>query len=251
MTGVVSRLSAAVAKARFRTLEACNRRLSPVGSGPVWRSDTFPWLAEIAAGQEAILVEFDAWLEQGRRIPEIGETDPGSHEIYGRERWDMLHLYVVGHRNAPLCRQFPGTEALLQVLPGLCHASFSVLGSDRHHVPAHRDGYNGVLRMHLPLRIPPGDCFIRVGTERIDWRVGDPFVFDPGIVHEVRKDAAEPRLILIADFFRPGPAWLQRWSRAFYTTLGDRPEVRAVRERYRQLFGDIASRGNGDICRDV
>jgi aspartyl/asparaginyl beta-hydroxylase (cupin superfamily) len=229
-----------LAELHFRALEYCNRRFCSVGSGPVWGADTFSWLAELGAARDVILSEFDAYTAAGRRVPEINETEPGASKVYGPERWDMLHLYLVGHRIQPICEKFPATLGLLSRLPGLCHAKFSLLGRDRHHVPPHRDGYNGVLRMHLALRVPEGECYIRVGGRRLDWEDGQAFVFDPGVEHEVHKSACEDRLVLIADFHRPAPFWLQPWSRRFYAAIGQRPEVREVRRRYRELFGDAA-----------
>lgn len=225
-------------RSRFNALEWCNRQFSAVGRGPVWTSAELPWLEDLNAATGVIGEEFAQYVQQGGKVPGIAETDRGSDQVYGKERWDMLHMYLLGIKIDPICKQFPRTMQALARVPNLCHAKFSVLGADRHHVPVHRDAYNGVLRLHLPLTVPAGDCYIKVAGQRVDWQVGKPFAFDPGCQHEVVKQAAQERVILIADFLRPGPDWLHRWSKDTYAGFARKAEIQRVLQRYRDIFGN-------------
>lgn len=226
-----------IARVNVAALEHCNRRFSAVGTGPVWDEITFPWLVVLNQAAAEILEEFDRYVDGGRHVPEINETDPGASKLYGTERWEMLHLFLMSAKLAAVCAYFPRTLALLESIPQMRHAKFSILGADRHHVPRHRDSYNGVLRMHLPLRVPSGNCYIDIAGQRMDWKPGHAFVFDPGMQHEVFKEAAESRVILIADFLRPAPDWLRHWSERHYRRLGRSPQVQSVIARYHQIFG--------------
>lgn len=243
-------LARLLARRRFAALEFLNARLSTVGRGPVWDQEAFPWLDQLNAATPAINAEFAAYAASGAYLPDVQDMEAGSAQLYGPQRWEMLHLHLVGRRIAPVCARFPETERLLSQVPGLCHAKFSVLGAERHHVPRHRDGYNGVLRLHLPLQVPPGDCYIEVAGRRVDWRVGHGFVFDPGCQHEVYKAAKQERVVLIADFFRPGPAWLGARSRRFYQGLSQRPEVQAAYECYLALYGSLGEPVSDPISKD-
>jgi beta-hydroxylase len=218
-------------------VEFLNRRFSLLGAGPIWfAGEELPWLREMEAAAGDIAKELATYRREGGWVPPIDATSPGASSVYGNTTWDMLHLYLVGRRIDRVCRFFPQTLRVLEAMPDLRHAKFSVLGADRHHVPRHRDGFNGVLRMHLALDVPKGDCFMKVNGERVDWRAGRAFVFDPGCVHEVFKEAAEPRTVLIADFIRPTPAWVRWNSVRVYAELGRRPEVEAVYRKYGELF---------------
>lgn len=60
-----------------------------------------------------------------------------------------------------------------------------------------------VLRLHVGLRCPEGDCALIVDGERREWRSGDAFIFDSARVeHSAHNRTGQPRLILIIDLDR-------------------------------------------------
>ncbi len=61
-----------------------------------------------------------------------------------------------------------------------------------------------VLRLHLGLNCPAGDCALIVDGERREWRDGEILLFDSArVVHSAFNRTASPRLILILDLDRP------------------------------------------------
>jgi beta-hydroxylase len=143
---------------------------------------------EIRAELEALTPsDFMPW-------PEIGLYKKG---------WDVFGLYAFGAKLGEQCSLCPRTTALVETIPGMTTAGFSLLRPGTHIVP-HR-GYTGeVLRCHLGLIVPAG-CEIRVGTDVRQWREGECLVFDDTIEHEVWHRGDANRIVLLVDFRRPAP----------------------------------------------
>lgn len=60
-----------------------------------------------------------------------------------------------------------------------------------------------VLRLHVGLRCPAGDCALEVAGERREWRDGEALLFDSARVeHSAWNRTAEPRMIAIIDLDR-------------------------------------------------
>jgi beta-hydroxylase len=99
--------------------------------------------------------------------------------------------------NASRC---PITTALIaEHLPSHGAVGFSLLKPHSHIRPHHGYG-GGLLRCHLPLVVPPGDCALRVGPETRPWKEGRCIVFDDTTDHEAWNLTDSPRIVLLADF---------------------------------------------------
>lgn len=60
-----------------------------------------------------------------------------------------------------------------------------------------------VLRLHVGLRCPVGDCALVVDGERREWRDGEAFIFDSArVTHSAHNRTGQPRLIAIIDLDR-------------------------------------------------
>src|SRR5687768_10908719 len=62
----------------------------------------------------------------------------------------FLFLWTQRRKN---CKKCPETLRLIEKIPGMKTAFFSILAPQKH-LPAHRGPFNGVLRYHLGLIIP-------------------------------------------------------------------------------------------------
>lgn len=229
----------------FGGVSALAERLTPIGPGPVWTPEELPWLKILEQDSRAIRSEVDAYLARAE-MPDKEDLDPGRTAQYGRERWQLLHLITYGEVFESNARHFPITMAALRRVPGLAGAMFSRLPPERHDIPAHSDAKNGTLRAHLGLKVPPGACFIGVADHIMHWREGEAFALDASYRHFVRKDAEEERILLIVDFIRPVPAWLERMSYDMYVRQGGARARRHLRESYRRL--DNASGAHADTA---
>lgn len=66
-------------------------------------------------------------------------------------------------------------------------------------------GYTGeVLRMHLGLIVPEGDCAIEIGGQRCEWRRGEVLFFDDTVMHRAWNNTNKPRLVFLLDVLREG-----------------------------------------------
>ncbi len=120
-------------------------------------------------------------------------------------------LYFYGYRIDRNCAKCPKTTAIVNKIPGMKTAVFSIL-SPKMHIPNHRGPYKGVLRYHLGLVIPEpaNKCRIRVGDLVRHWKPGESMILDDTINHEVWNECDSPRAILFIDFMRELP-WPVSW----------------------------------------
>lgn len=133
---------------------------------------------------------------------------PTRKKISKGTNWRTFILFGFGNKLEKNAKQAPLTTKLLEAVPNLQTAWFSIL-SPGYHIPAHRGISKGIVRAHLGLLIPreAEKCRMRVGDTINVWRPGEIFVFDDTYEHEVWNDTDEERVILLFDFDRPMRFW--------------------------------------------
>jgi len=168
---------------------------------------TYPSLRQLNENIHVIRDELSALLPVMDGVPRYHELDPSQRAISaGEKNWRflVLHMYRAGSL-VPNRERFPRTIALLDRIPNLVGAYFSILEGGKS-VPAHRGPYLGYLRYHLALRVPTEDPpSIRVKDQWYTWREGEGLLFDDSWQHEVVNEAREDRVVLIVDVMRPMP----------------------------------------------
>ena len=127
-------------------------------------------------------------------------------ELYG-EGWKVFGLFDFPHGN-PLAgniRQCPRTAALIERhIPRHGAAGFSVLRPGTRIKP--HVGYAGsFLRCHLGLRVPPGDCGLRLAGATRRWQEGKVLIFDDRFEHSAWNMTGEERVVLLVDFLTDSP----------------------------------------------
>jgi aspartyl/asparaginyl beta-hydroxylase (cupin superfamily) len=138
-------------------------------------------------------------------IPSFQEISEENRVLTDDDRWKTFFFRAWGIRVPGNCARCPATAALLEQIPGLKSALFSILLPHKH-LPAHRGPYAGVLRYHLGLLVPDeAKCRIRVGHQIGHWREGASLMFDDTFEHEVWNDSDSVRVVLFADILRPLP----------------------------------------------
>ena len=95
-----------------------------------------------------------------------------------------------------------GVSGLLKKYDELIHmAAFSILDPGTIIYP--HEGYTeDVLRLHMPIEVPQGDCAIKVGGIERQWNIGDIFIFDDTVMHEAWNKTEETRVILLIDLYK-------------------------------------------------
>jgi aspartyl/asparaginyl beta-hydroxylase (cupin superfamily) len=156
----------------------------------------FPFIQTLTKDWRAVRSEFEQISPSSLMAwPEKALYDQG---------WDVFGLYAFDVKMKANCERCPETTRLVESIPGLRTAGFSILQPGTHIRP-HVGYSNTVLRCHLGL-IVPDDCAMRVGSEVRTWHEGECLVFDDTVEHEVWHRGSSPRVVLLIDFARAAMA---------------------------------------------
>ncbi|MEO0949158.1 MAG: aspartyl/asparaginyl beta-hydroxylase domain-containing protein, partial [Cyanobacteria bacterium J06641_5] len=201
-------------KKAIQAFEAGVARASLVPDLAFLESDTFAWIAALEANHQTIRQELDRVMAIPERLPNFQDISVEQYNITQDNRWKTFFLYAYGIKAEANCDRCPETTRLLEQIPGMKTAFFSILLPGKH-IPEHRGPYKGVLRYHLGLRIPePADrCGIRVGGEVRHWQEGKSLLFDDTFPHSAWNDTDDIRVVLFLDIVRPlSFPWLVEFS---------------------------------------
>jgi beta-hydroxylase len=219
-------------KRSLRGLNGFFQRQSLVGDPVVFDTGCFPFTRELERHSSAIQSECRSLLEQREKLPPLGSISLENNRIARESGWRIFMFYGFGYRSDRNCARCPQTAALLDHVPGLQNAWFSIL-QPRGKVPAHRGITKGLVRCHLGLVIPKEreKCFMSVAGHRVVWEEGRCVVFDDMNEHSVLNDTDEERAILLVDFHRPLRTRGALMSRAMLSLMR---RTAYVRDAYRR-----------------
>ncbi|QPC44250.1 aspartyl/asparaginyl beta-hydroxylase domain-containing protein [Kaustia mangrovi] len=203
-----------------RRIEAIQSRQSLVGNAPVLDNADFPFLKDFTDHWEEIRDEVREILKHREAVPTFQDISRDQYRIAKGTSWRTFILFGFGEKLQKNCRQAPVTASVLERVPNLQTAWFSILAPG-YHIPAHKGVSKGILRSHLGLIIPRDaeKCRMRVGEETCVWREGEIFVFDDTYEHEVWNDTEDERVILLFDFDRPMRFWGRTLNKVFVSLL--------------------------------
>lgn len=188
----------------FRKIEAFQGRHSLVSVAPFIDKNDFECIATLEKGWRKIRAELDAILKAPEDIPSFHQLSPDQSRISKGDNWKMFPLYIFRHRIDENCRLCPDTAKILDDLPGLNNAMFSILAPG-YHIPPHKGPSRAVIRGHLALKVPEARerCWLRVDNQTAYWTEGQCLLFDDTYEHEVYNDTDEMRVLLMFDLDRP------------------------------------------------
>ena len=178
-------------------------RTSLVPTTPFMRAEDFAWTRPLEEGWADIRREVEAVLTWRSDLPAFHEINGDATGIRNDD-WKSFFLYGYGSRSADNCKRCPRTAALVERVPGMKTALFSILAPGVR-VPPHRGAWRGVLRYHLGVMVPDPvlGCGIVVGGEQAHWEEGKSLVFDDTYEHHVWNDTGGTRVVLFLDVERP------------------------------------------------
>ncbi|MGI9463190.1 MAG: aspartyl/asparaginyl beta-hydroxylase domain-containing protein [Aestuariivirgaceae bacterium] len=181
---------------------------SLVPDTPIIGNEHFGFLEPFTQNWEAMRDEVREILKHREDIPAFQEISPDQYRISQGKNWRTFVLFGFGKKMKRNAEQAPVTTKVLEQVPNLQTAWFSILAPG-YHIPAHTGVTKGILRSHLGLIIPKQQdkCRIRVGDQIRVWKPGEIFVFDDTYEHEVWNDTDEERVVLLFDFDRPMRWW--------------------------------------------
>ena len=196
-----------VRKPAFKLLQGIERatvRYSEVGDKTFFEPEDFPWVQYLEDNWQTIRAELDEILKEREMLPAFHEISEDQIGISTDDKWKTFFLFGYGFKSEANCARCPETTKIMEQIPGMKTAMFSILAPGKH-IPAHRGPYKGVLRCHLALQVPePKEkCRIRVGNDFRHWEEGKCLVFDDTYNHEVWNETDGQRVVLFIDIVRP------------------------------------------------
>lgn len=181
-------------------------RHSLVPNHPIIDKGFFPWIADLERHWEEIRTE--AVRIRTEDIPSLGDISFDHGRIAADRRWKSFFLHGYGYRMGKNCDRAPFTTALIEKIPGLVTANFSVMAAGGH-IPRHWGMTKGMLTYHLALKVPREREKCRMILENPDgdhvivWEEGQSVLFDDMFNHEVWNETTDDRYILLIQIKRP------------------------------------------------
>lgn len=240
-----------VGKHTIRALSQFMRKQSAFADAPVMDGKSFPWVAPFSENWTQIHGEILEILKHREAIPLFHEISDEQRNISKGDNWRTYILFGFGKKLLKNSAQAPVTTQLLEKVPNLQSAWFSIL-SPNYHIPAHRGVTTGILRAHLGLVIPKDaeKCRMRVDDQICVWRQGELFVFDDTYDHEVWNETEDERVVLIFDFDRPMRFWGRVINKIFLQALkltAYYQEPRKKMQSYEDRFERMVRRGEDNL----
>jgi aspartyl/asparaginyl beta-hydroxylase (cupin superfamily) len=203
------------ARRRRKYVKRCGRRLtrvldrylarqSLVPDAPILDASHFPWIAALEAHWQTVLAEVRALLRHREHLPFFQDISRDQKRISPDDKWRTFFLYGFGNRLDRNCRLCPETARMLEQVPGVETAFFSILAPGKV-IPEHRGITKGLIRCHLGIIVPPTPdrCFMDVGDVRCSWQEGRVLMFDDSYPHAVANHSDQERVVLLFDVPRP------------------------------------------------
>ncbi len=197
--------------------------------------ESFPWVASVEAEWRRVRKELDSLLVHREEIPNFQDVSEAQKVLTEGEQWKTFWLYAYGETAEENCSRCPETVRVLQRIPGMKSAMFSIL-APRKHIPEHRGMWKGVLRYHLGLIVPgpEGSSRIRVGKDERFWKEGKSMIFDDSHPHEVWNDCDSYRVVLFVDIERPLFFPFSLLNRGIIWLIARTPSIKEPMKRIRK-----------------
>ena len=228
-------------KRQRRVLNRFLARQSLVGNPPVFEPGFFPWTAALEKDWWTIREEADAVLR--RDAPSLGSISPDHRRLDADGLWRAWFLCGYGYRIPSHYALCPRTGELVERIPGLISAFFSI-HKPGTHLPPHKGVTKGMITGHLALHVPadPEKCRMWIEGQVVRWEEGRMIVFDDTRKHQVWNDSDEDRVILLVHVARPlrfPASWL---SWLFFTGIRLSPFVQSMRRNFLGLGYEVRRR---------
>ncbi len=171
---------------------------------------------------KVIREELDVVLRNIENIPKFHEVDNLQRFISAKDdkAWRTFIIKGFNEWLENNCEQVPKTTELIKQIPRVSMAMFSIIDGGKH-IPPHYGFFKSVLRYHLAMIIPEGECYILVDGQKYSWVEGDHVLFDDTYKHEVWNKTDQRRVVLFIDVLREKglPKWMQAINRWMFGIL--------------------------------
>jgi len=208
---------------------------STVGNPPVFTNSAFPWTSLLEENWPVIRKELNQILLYNDELPDLHEIQHEQASITSDHRWKTFFLYGFGKKADQNCAKCPATTAVIEQIPGLLTAFFSILHPGKH-IPAHKGLFKGIVRSHLGLIVPGknGECRMKLDNQMLHWKEGKVFVFDDTYRHEVWNDSDGARVVLLIDTIRPFKKPFSKINRGIINLITGSSHVKDAEDRHQK-----------------
>ena len=164
----------------------------------------FFWTELLEKNTHTIRRELDQVMVHRELLPKVYELQREQYRVSSDNKWKMFVLFGWGHVFEEAERMCPDTVKILQKIPGLRVATFSILDAGAN-VPEHRGQVPGLLRGHFALIVPEEreKCYLRVEDTTCCWTEGKMLIFDDTYTHSVQNMTEQSRVVMLLHFDRP------------------------------------------------
>lgn len=180
-------------------------RYSIIGDKPFFEREQFQWVPQLEANWKIVRQELDEILKYRDHLPNFQDISPDQvYRLSADDLWKTYFLYGYGKKAEKNCKICPESTRIVEQIPGLKTAFFSILLPGKH-IPEHRGAYKGFVRCLLGLKIPePREkCRLRIYNEVRYWEEGKCMIFDDSFPHEAWNETDDIRVVLFIDVVRP------------------------------------------------
>jgi len=177
---------------------------SKIPTTPILNKEMFEWSSILEDNWMNIRKELDQILKHKDAIPRFQDISQDQKSISKDDDWRTYFLYGFGYKAKKNCLRCPLTTSLIEQIPGMTTAFFSILNKGKH-IPRHRGVFNGFIRYHLGLKIPEpaASCRMEIENYTFNWEEGKGVLFDDTYQHEVWNNSNDERVVLLVDVIRP------------------------------------------------
>jgi beta-hydroxylase len=219
-----------------RALRRVNRAIargSVLPDQPFFDPADFPWVPRLEDNWRLIRAELDQVLTYRDALPNFQDISTDQYSLTDDDRWKTYFLWGYGFKSEANCARCPDTTRLVESIPGMETAMFSILAPHKR-IPPHDGPYKGVLRYHLGLAIPdaPEQVGIKVGGQVAHWEEGKSLVFDDTFEHEAWNDTDETRVVLFVDLVRPLRQPMKTFNALTIKAIAYSPFVQDAKRRH-------------------
>src|SRR6476660_2246303 len=121
-----------------RILHGINRliaRASVLPEQPFYDPADFPWVRDLEANWKVMRRELDDVLAYHSELPNFQDISTDQASLTDDDRWKTYFFYGYGFKSEPNCARCPETTRLVEQIPGMETAMFSILSAGKHLPP--------------------------------------------------------------------------------------------------------------------
>ncbi|MFN8650726.1 MAG: aspartyl/asparaginyl beta-hydroxylase domain-containing protein [Gemmatimonadales bacterium] len=218
-----------------RSFERGIARASLIPTTPFLDKNQFAWTRVLEESTPVFRRELEALLPRRAELPNFQDISRDQRHLSQDDGWKTVFFYAYGLRAEGNCERCPETVRIVESIPGMKTAFFSILSPGKH-IPLHRGPYRGVIRAHLGLIVPePREKVrIQVGDEFANWEEGKVMVFDDCYPHQVWNDTDGVRVVLFLDIVRPLRSPMKQLNAFILKLIAWSPFIRDAETNYRR-----------------